>query len=318
MTFPAQSKHVLIGVESTWGTQTATPQDAGMIIADVSNNTTREVNESLGISQIETQKITSGIVDPGLTMSGDYQHARMFRYIIGSFTESLNTDTTHTATISDTPESLSIETGNNLTTDSGLISSGMLVESAELSIALNENLKLAVTLKGKQPQSVSNINAAILSTLPVFPHALCTVKYNGVTATEVQNASITISKVVQRSGGISSNLYQQGHGTELKFAFSATLGFRSTAFHNLFLIGTAITTTQTPSATSDPTGITFELSATNGVESGSGKRSINLKLNNVILSTDDEITTVGSLTFIELAGIGTLSSFVSVDNITAL
>ncbi len=318
MSFPTQSKHVLIGVESTWGTQTATPQDAGMIINDVTDNLTREVTESLGISQIETQKVSSGVVGGGLTMSGDYQHARMFRYILGSFTESTATDTTHTAVISDTPESLSIESGNNLTTDEALIHRGQLVESAELSIALNENLKLSVTLSGKSPQSVSSVNSSILSTLPVFPHALCTVKFNQIAATEVQSASITITKVVQRSGGISSNEYQQGHGTEMKFSFAATVGFETSAFNNLFLVGTAVTTTQTPTATADPGGITFELSASNGVASGSGQRSIKLILDNVISPTFDKITTIGSLTFIDMAGVGTFNSLVALDNISAL
>ncbi len=321
MSYPSQSKLVLIGKESVWGTATAVPEDAGMIISDVSDNLTREVIESLGISNIETQKVTTGVVDVGLTMSGDFQHARMFRYIIGGESAVATApDQTHTFTISDTPESLTIESANNLTTDESLVHSGMLVESAELSIALNENLKLSVTLKGKTTKSRPNASSAIVSTFPVFPHALCTVKYAGQAATEIQNASITVTKVVQRSGGISSNLFQQGHGTELRLGFSATLGFQNHQFNNLFLSGSTATATSTvtPAATADPTGIDFELSATNSVAAGSGQRKISFVLTNCQFTTFDKVATAGSLTFIDMAGIGTYSSLSSVDNITAL
>ncbi len=321
MAYPAQSKLVLIGAETAWGTETSVSNDPGMIISDVSDNLSREVIESLGISNIETQKVTTGLLDVGLTMTGDYQHGRMFRYIIGTASASpTSNDDTHDFFISDNPESLTIESANNLTTDESLVHTGMLVETAELSIALNENLKLSTTLKGKTTKSKPSASAAITSTLAVFPHALCSVKINSVAATEIQNASITVTKVVQRSGGISSNLFQQGHGTEMKFGFSATLGFQSNIYNNLFLAGTTSTPTSTvsPSSTADPTSSTFELSATNGVTLGSGLRKIELILTSCQFSTFDKITTVGSLTFIDIAGVGTFSSLSTVDDITTL
>ncbi len=322
ISYPAQSKLVLIGAETTWGTVTTVPSDAGMIISDVSDNLTREVIESLGISSIDTQKITTGVIDVGLTMSGDYQHGRMFRYILGTVTATATSDDDeHSFFVSGTPESLTIESANNLTTDESLVHSGMLVETSELSIALNENLKLSTTLKGKTTKSEPNASTAITSTLAVFPHALCTVKIGGVKATEIQNASITVTKVVQRSGGISSNLFQQGHGTEMKFGISATLGFQSNVYNNLFLSGstaTATTSTVSPSATADPTGVTFELSATNSVTLGVGLRSIKFILGNCQFSTFDKVTTIGSLTFIDIAGVGTFNSLVTTDNITSL
>ena len=320
--YAAQSKLVLIGAETAWGGETSTPSDVGMIVSDVSDNLSREVIESLGISSIETQKVTTGLLDVSFAMSGDYQHGRMFRYIIGTATATAgSTDDEHSFFVSDTPESLTIESANNLTTDESLLHTGMLVETAELSIALNENLKLSTTLKGKTTKSRPRASTAITSTLAVFPHALCTVKIGGVAATEIQNASITVTKVVQRSGGISSNLFQQGHGTEMKFGFSATLGFQSNVYNNLFLSGstaTATTSTVSPSATADPTGVSFELSATNGVTLDSGLRSIKFILGNCQFSTFDKVTTVGSLTFIDLAGVGTFTSLRGVDNITSL
>lgn len=312
ITYPGTVKYLLMKIESTWGTAVTADNDVGVIISDLSDPITREVVESVGLSSIATQKITSGIVDVGLTVAGDFQHGRLLEPLIGTVAHVETTgDWKHTFTVGNTPPSFTMERGNNLTTDTVLAHAGMLAESGELGIALNENLKLSCTLKGKTTLSSASAGTAITSTLIVYPHALCTVKVNGVAATEVQNASIQINKVVSRSGGISSNLYQQGHATELKFAFSAQLGFADKTFQELYLGGTS------PSATSDPTVYDFELSATNGVTLGSGRREVKLELENCIGSNFNETSSVGNLTFIELSGVGTLKECFTVDNISS-
>lgn len=328
MTYSSVSKYVLIGAETsgTTGTAevsggswasgtagTATPDDVGLIITDVSENLSREIIESSGIGRIQVQKITSGMIDDGVSFEGDFQHGRLFKYIIGGETSvTTSADYTHTFGISQSPPAASIEVGNNLTTDTVLKHIGQLVESAELGIALNEKLKLKVTFKGKTSNSSSIASTAVISTLPVFPHALCQVKINTTAATEVQNATITITKTVERSGGVGSNIFQQGHGTSLKFEFAASLGFTSNTFQNLFLGGTSAT------GSSDPTTFEFEINANNGVALGSGRRAITLTLENCIHSTFDEVTAVGGLTFIDIAGSGTLKTLTTVDNIAIL
>lgn len=330
MTYPSQSKYVLIGAESvgsagtsgtafaqgSWksGTSgTATPNDVGLVITDVTDNFTREIIESMGISRIQVQKITSGMTESGVSIEGDFQHGRLFKYIIGSEVgTSTSSDTTHTFAIAQNPPAASIESGNNLTTDTVLKHVGQFVESAEFSIALNENLKLKVDFKGKTANSSTAGSTAILSTLPVFPHALCDVKINGTPATEIQNASITITKTVEKSGGVSSNIYQQGHAVELKFEFTANLGFTDDTYQKLALGGEAVT------SETDPTGFEFEISADNGIDLGSGQRAATFTLENCIHTTFDETASVGGLTFIDIAGSGQLKSLTTVDNITTL
>lgn len=311
MTYPSQAKYLLLIKESAWGTPITPTKDCGLIVEDVSHGFDREIKESMGISSPAVQKITTGIVDPNLSLSGDFQHGRLLEFVLGTVVHAQSgatTDWSHTFTLATNAPSATIQTGNDLTTDTVLTGAGMLVESAEFGIALNENLRMSCDFKGKTEASTSTAGTAVLSTLPVYPHALCTVKINTVASTECQNASITIKKVVSRAGGISSNLYQQGHATEIKFEYKATLGFENKTYQELMLGGTS------PSAAADPTAFDFEISATNGVAFGSGKRAVEFILENCV-GTFKEVTKVGSLTFIDIAGSGTFKSCVSYDNI---
>ena len=311
MTYPSTLAYLLIGKETTWGTAVTATKDAGLLITDTSPSIDREVMESHTISSIETQKVTSGIVDASFSVEGDYQHGRLFHFIIGPQTAVETTgDFKHTFTVADAPDSMTAEKGNKSTASTDWTSAGLLCESAELSIALNENLKLSSEWKGKTATAGTTGATAVISTLPVFPHALCEVKINTTAASEVQSASISINKVVERSGGISSNLYQQGHATELKFEFTAELGFTDDTYHELAFGGASIL------ATGDPTGYEFEINADNGVALGSGRREIKFVLENCITKSFSEATSVGGLTFITITGVGTFKELFTVDNIT--
>lgn len=313
MTYPGTVKNVLLAKETTWGTEVSPTKDVGLLLKDVSYNWEREVTESLGIGAIDTQAVNGGIFDPKITLNGEFQHGRLLEFIFGTVSHSsTGSDTKHTFTVSDTPPSASFEIGNNLSAgDTEATMTGMLVESAELSIELNGILMLSVTFAGKTVATSTTAAAAVLSTLQNFPHALCTVKLNDVAATECQEAKITITKVVERSGGISSNLFQQGHAVELKLSYSATLGFSDATYHNLWLGGSS------PSTTSNPTAFNFEIIADNGTALGSGKRDVSIKLDSTIGKTFNEVTSIGGLTFVEIEGSGKFNSAYSTDNIAS-
>ncbi len=310
MTYPGATKTVLIGKETTWGTPVTADKDIGLV-QEVTDNLSREIIESMGLGAIDTQKITSGMVDVGSSVTVDFQHGRLLEYVFGTVAHDATStpDIKHTFTISNTPPSLTLESGNNLTTDTVLTHAGLIVESAEISTELDSTLKLKCDFKGKTTTSSDSASAAVLSSLSVFPHSLITVQINDVTATEVQSFSIKINKVIERSGGTGSNLYQQGHATELKIEWSGTLGFTAKTLQELWLGGT------TPSATSDPTAYDVSLDATNGVAAASGLRQLFIDLENGIGTTFDEVATIGSLTFFDVAGAATLKECYSYDNI---
>jgi len=311
MSYPSPLAYVLIAKEATWGTAETADKDCGLIITDVGPTIDREVVESQGISSIETQKITTGIVDPSFTLEGDFQHGRMFEFIVGEASHAETTgDWKHTFVVENDPKSLTAEKGNNSTADTQWITDGLLAESAELSIELNSNLRLTTELKGRGASNGTTGKSAVLSTLNVFPHALCGVTINSVAADEVQKASITVNKVVERAGGIGSNLYQQGHAVEIKFEFSAEVGFSDTTYHELAFGGTSIT------GAADPTPYEFEIDADNGVALGSGQRKLLFTLENCQTKSFSEPTSVGGLTFVTITGSGTLKELYTVDDIS--
>lgn len=312
MTYPSPTKTLLISKEDTWGTPVSATQNIG-IITDTTASITQEIQESKSMGAITTQKVTGGMWGFPYSFTAEFQHGRILEYIFGSVSDgTTSSDEKHTFTISTTPPSATIEDGNNLTTDTVLTYEGMLVEAAEFTVGLNEVLNMKVDWKGENVRSSTSSAAASVPTLIVFPQALCHVSINGTEATEVQTFSIKITKKVELSGGIGSKLPQQGHATDIAFEFTGTLGFQDITFQELVLGGTSA------SAQADPTGRDVLLNCHNGVTLGNGRREFKLELENCLFTTFDEAASVGELTFIDLAGTGTLKECFTVDDIADL
>lgn len=304
MTYPSTVKYAFIGKESTWNTSVTADKKVGIIISDINTPHSAEVIESKGVGAIDTQKVNSGIKSTSVDLNGDFQNGRLLEYLIGSVSHSDTTgDWEHTFTISNTPPSATFEVGNSLSAgDTVQTLPGMIAESGELSINLNENLRLSATFQGSGDVTTSSTASSFSNmTLPVFPHALCSVSVNGSEADEVQSASISINKTVERSGGVGSNTYQQGHSTDISFEYTATLGFTDTTYHDIFADGTVHE---------------FNITGDNGATLGSGQRKVSLTLENCTSTGINEQTSVGGLTFVEISGTGTLKECKSVDDVS--
>jgi len=210
-------------------------------------------------------------------------------------------DWKHTFTVSNTTVASTIEVGNDFSTDVENTYPYMVVETSTLSIENNGKLMLECNFIGNAPTDSETAATPVISTLPVFPDSLVNVKVNNVAATECQEASITITRTVQRSPAISSNSYQQIHATEIKFEYSAKLGFTDSTYHSLVADGTVHE---------------FEINADNGTALGSGRRDVSMTLENCVGTGFDEPTTVGDLTYVTISGKGTLKECFSTDNIS--
>ena len=309
---PGSVKSVLIGKETTWGTAVSATKDVGLTqgINDITN---REVIQSSGLGAVEVQKITTGSVTTAGSMVIQLQHGRVFEYLVGAESEgSSGSDFKHTFTIADVPPSFSLESGENAASETKLIYEGCLAIGAELSIILNGVLTLRFDFAGEIPRSTNTASAPVLDNLPVFPQALVDIKLNTVSATMVQSASITFIKTFIPVHGMKSNLAQAAFTTDLKFEFKAVLGFTGVTLQELGIGGTD------PPGTADPTGIEFEINADNGTAYGSGQRNIQCVLENCQFTKTEKISAIGAVTFLDLAGNGTLKTLISVDDITGL
>ena len=305
-------KQLMFVPEVTWGTAVAATKDLGLVITDSALTWDREVMQSQGLGTIESQKITTGLVEPKLSLTGEFQHGRILEYAFGSVAHATSgTDEKHTFTIVEAAPSATFSSAFNLATDIDVTMAGMIVDSCEISSELNGKLMIATEWLGKTIATDTTAPSFTQSTLPVFPHALVTCSIDGSPATITQSAKITITKSIQKVGGLGSNLAQQAAAGECKFAFAATLGFTDATFHALFLGGTA------PTGAADPASYEFEIDATNGTAYGSGERRLKLTLTACQMNGLNETTSVGGLTFVEVSGHGLLSECYTVDNIAS-
>lgn len=293
----------LIAEEATAGSAETCDKDVG-IVTDITNSLTREEVISRGISSIEPFSNNVGMTDSNHKVTLEYQHGRMFEFILGPAAHANSgSDYKHTFTISGAPATFTAQRGSNLSSDVGQQSTYNVIEDASLSIDLNGILTLSYTAKGKAPTAISTVPAHTVSTLAVFPHALCSVSINGSSPATITKFSIDFKKKIVTQDGIGSNDHNSLHPTELSISFSGTLSFDADTYYNNG-ISNDITT--------------LDFVADNGVAYGSGQRGIELDLTDIQTTGFNEIVRIGDLVTIELSGIATVGTAFSVDNIAGV
>jgi len=313
MTFPGQSKHFLIGKETTFGTGVSATRDIG-IVTEISDDWAREIRKSPSLSSREVQSITGGMFDSNCSVTVEFQHGRLLEFVFGSVAHVETTgDWKHTFTIANGPPSMSAESADSLVSDVVKTYAGLKAASAELNVAINEVLTLSVDFEGQSVVSSTSAGTSVISSLPVFEHSFCNVTIDGTAASEVQNFTVSIPLSLAKSGGIGSAQYQQIHSTGIDFEFTGTLGFTSEAYQEIMLGGSGGST----SIVNSPTGHTVILDCHNGVTLGSGRREFYLELGSCVWSGFTESASVNELVFVDVSGTGTLTSCFSVDNISS-
>lgn len=311
MTYPHQNKVFLIGKESTVGTAVSATKNVGLI-QDIGNNFAQEVIQSKGIGTITAQQVSTGLYDLGHSIAVHFQTGRLLEYVFGSVAhDTTSDDTKHTFSISKTPPSFTAESSESGDTDGYVKSVGNIIESAEISTELNGFLTLNVASKCLNAYGTGSASSYSALDLQKFPHQQVSISIDDTQATEVQNFSISISKTVERSGGVGSTIYQQIHPVDFEISFSGTLGFTGNTFQNLFFGGSTAT------ETASPTAFNVVLDANNAVTLGSGRRELYLALNNCQFSTFNKVASVGSLIFVDVEGVGLFNTCYSTDNISS-
>ncbi len=311
---PGSLHTILISKETTWGTAVDPSKDVG-IVTDWNDGTKRIVIPISGAGAIEVQKIVTASVSTAGSMTVQLQHGRLFEFLVGNVGHSTSgSDTRHTFSIIDTAPSFTMDSGEQATSQPSSAASeiryeGCLAIAGELTFVLDDVLKLKMDWAGELPTSAAAVETPVIDNLIVFPQGLIDVKLNGVSATMVQNATIRFLKTFVAVNGAKSNLMQAAFTTDLKFEFNAVLGFKDKTLQELGIGGSA------PPGTSDPTGIEFEIIADNGVAFGSGQRNIQCVLENCQFTNTEKIGNVGGVTFLNLAGTGTLKTLITVDDI---
>jgi len=300
MTYNHIDKVVLIGTETSWATGGTANKGVGLILDDVQSSLSKEVIESFNVGDLDVQHVSAGVQEGKLSISGEYQNAKLFEYLFGTVAHALSTsDTTHTFTLSGAT-SATIKSDLNGTTDTSLAYTGMLVESLELSSSINETVKVKAELRGKFPTVGTSGGAAVQSAIPVSPHSFVSITVAGSAASEVQESSINFTKEIRFSDSLGSNDHEYGASTQIKVEFTAKVGFSANTYHNL--------------AKASESSADFIFSIDNGTSLGSGKRALTVTVDSLTQEVN-ELVTVGELVYCDVKGTGIISSCTSVDNI---
>lgn len=298
MAYPSTTEVYLITKESVKGTKLAGTKSMGRL-QSVSVSVDNEVISSDSMNSIETQAVNLGIKSVSHTVTVEYQNGRPFEFAVGTSTPvATSSDYKHTFAIDDVPASFSADSGEDLSTDTCLHIGGNIIESLELATALNKNVTVSFTAKGMNVTSDTTCPAKTEDSIAVLPHANTHISINGVEATEVQNASVTIEKKTVQSGGIGSTAIVSNHATGLKFKFKASLGFDAKTYQDM-VVG--------------DTFAGFIFNAHNGVTLGSGRVEVKLTLATCKLSKFEKTASIGELVFASLEGEGILSELFTVD-----
>lgn len=301
MSMPSSVKYALMGKETTQGTAVTPTKDAGLDYDEVGNSVEKELLSNVGVGRISALTVKPVMVDPKITLNGDFQHGRILEYVIGEVAHAETTgDWKHTFTESLTHPSATLLTVNNFGSDSAIITDGCIVDSCEISFALKQNLKVKSSWKGMHAEPTTSLGTKVLSSLEPFPHSLVHISVDGTEAGECQSASISMTITVADAGGAGTDEYVQRKAVSIKYEFTAVLGFSDSTYQTLML---------------DPDSFDFLINAHNGITLGSGRRELYFELENCQGSMS-EITSTESLTFVEIKGEGTLKSCFSVDNIS--
>lgn len=300
MTYSHLDKVLLVGTETSWATGGTANKTVGLLLEDVQSSVNKELIETYSIGNLGLQSLNAGVQEGKLSISGEYQHAKLFEYVFGTVAHALTSaDTTHTFTLSGVT-SATFLSDLNRTTDVSLAYTGMLCESAEISSVINENVKCKFEFRGKFPTVGTSAGTASQSTLSVHPHTNVSITIAGSAATEVQESTVTLTREVRLSDSLGSADHQYGAATQFKVEWSAKVGFNANTYHNL--------------AKATEAAGNFIFAVDNGTALGSGKRAFTITVSSKTMEVN-ELVSVGELVYCEVKGTGTLSSCTSVDNI---
>ena len=295
-------KRFLIGKQTDFDT-TATPDKDVGIVTEVTDNNTQENIPTRGISDPRVVKNNKGTRKGGHTVNLEVQHGRFFEFIVGPASHAETTgDWTHTFSPEAEPSYFTAESSQSLSSDSGWQTDGNIIESAELSWGINQNLTLNVTTQSKVGDVVTSATTHVVDTGNVFIPSMMSIEINDTAVEKIQSASLTFTKQVEPVDGAEQqdpycfNLLSYDTEVSMQVAFNDNT--YNTHFKN-----------------QDITKI--EYIGDNGVSLGSGQKRIYAEFDEIVVTEANTSSAVGSLTLLDLTAQVRLKTFTFVDDISS-
>jgi len=294
----------LIGEETTRGVAATADKDIG-IITNVQNSPTRTPIICEGIGNKEQEANKSGMESGSQTITMDYQHGRIFEFLVGAASHVETTgDWVHTFTVDALPPSFTAGSGSNLSSgDVGMTSVLNVIESLALNMEIDSKLKVDFTTKGRYPVDLVTVPAHIVSALTCFPHGTVSMAINAVDVVAIQSMTISVEQVVEAVDGFDDVSHVDLIPVTLRVKFDIEVAFNEDTFQDHGL-------------NNDITAITLD--ANNNVVLGSGRVALDLALKDIeIENGPEETASVGGLTFQKITGNAKIDTFTTTDNISS-
>lgn len=276
----AKAATVLIGLESTYGTEVSCTDDLGLIQSFTPTDKRNHIKVA-GAGSRQVQDIVAGISENDFDMTVFLQHGRPLQYLLGTLTHAqTSSDWKHTITaVASTVPSFSMEYSFNGSTDYVFQYAGCKLNQGTISLEKDGILTCNMSGKAKTVDtSASSAAAAVISTLPTLHYKHTTVSV-GAAASEssvgkVQGFNINFNNNPVMVDAAGSILHQE----QVEGLFEPTFDF-TMIFENLVEYQRFLGTTSSQAPVTSPTPYSIIFNAHNGVTLGSGRREFYAQLN---------------------------------------
>lgn len=314
MAFSGKHTRVQTVEEVTYGTNPGTINEDIGLIQSVSESSTSDVKQVYTIGAVHAQQIANLSSIPKVEVTYIQQHGRNLKYLLGdTLTEATTTgDTVHTWAAADveiSPPSCTMEVANVGATTVARIYKGGVISAATIGLTKESLLQVNATYLFQDVDPTAAAANQVTSTTVPLKSFQGAFKVGGSAVAETQSWEITIDRKVTTEMAIGSRKPIKQDLNEIDISGKAVIGFADTTQYENFL-GAA-----TGISSSEPSGLTIDLNADNGVALGSGQRKFNLQLTSAQYSAINVPTAVGDFIFQDVTFTGKFNSLAVTDAI---
>lgn len=314
MAFSAKHAQAQTVEEVTYGTNPGTINEDIGYLQSITESVTSDVKQIHAVGLVHAQQIAHLSSVPKVELTYIQQHGRNWKYLLGdTLTEATTTgDTVHTwaaADVETTPPSCTMEVSNVGATTIARIYKGGVISSMTAGLTKESLLQIKADYLFQDVDPTAAAATKVTSTTVPLKSFQGAFKVASSAVTEAQSWEITIDRKATTEMALGSRMPVRQDLNELEISGKATLGFGSTTqLENLLGAATGI-------STSEPSALTIDLNADNGVALGSGQRKFNLQLTSAQYSAINVPVQLGDFIYQDVSFTGKFNSLAITDAI---
>lgn len=264
------------GIETTYATPVSATRAFGQGL-EFSINAKNNLQRVYGLGSRNASTVATTKFDGSASADFVLASGNFWRMVFGSVADSGAGPYTHTYSESNTIPSMTIEAGVDLDTDAVRTLAGCIVNSATISAAVGELVKVKLDMMYANEALTTTYGSVVAESEEPFQYAQGTVELpSGTTIANVQSFELTITNNIDLVYGLGSRFAQKAPAKQREYGIKATVVFED-SYMLTKLYGQAASPV---TGTVGVAGATLVLTFTNGLAGTSLRRHV-LTLNNV-------------------------------------